>query len=101
MENRLIKIALLAFLLLFVVPLMISAVLHTLDNRVKEWRTADRSSAGLLPPARAGQGAVLRIFSTRTVHWRGILATHSWIVVKESNAPAYSRLDCAAWGEPI
>ena len=98
MENRLIKIALLAFVLLFLVPLIISAVLHVLGDRVKEWRTADRSSAGLLPPARAGQGAVVRIFSARTVRWRGIIATHSWIVVKEANAPAYSRFDFIAWG---
>src|SRR5580700_12044433 len=101
MENRLIKIALLAFVLLFLVPLIISAVLHVLGDRVKEWRTADRSSAGLLPPARAGQGAVVRIFSARTVRWRGIIATHSWIVVKEAGATAYSRFDYTAWGKPI
>jgi hypothetical protein len=101
MESRLIEIVLLAFVLLFLVPLMISAVLDALDDHVKEWRTADRSSAGLLPPARADQRAVVRIFSARTVRWRGIIATHSWIVVKEANAPAYSRFDCTAWGEPI
>jgi Protein of unknown function (DUF3750) len=101
MESRLIEIALLAFVLLFIVPLMISAVLHVLGDRVKEWRTADRSSAGLLPPVRAGQVAIVRIFWARTVRWRGIIATHSWIVVKEASAPAYSRFDCTAWGEPI
>jgi Protein of unknown function (DUF3750) len=101
MENHLIKIALLAFLLFFLVPLVISAIFHALGDRVKEWRTADRSSAGLLPPAQTDQGAVVRIFSARTVRWRGIIATHSWIVVKEANAPAYSRFDCTAWGEPI
>jgi hypothetical protein len=87
--------------LFFIVPLVISAVLYALGDHVKEWRTADRSSAGLLPPARADQGAVVRIFSARTVRWRGIIATHSWIVVKEASAPAYSRFDCTAWGEPI
>jgi Protein of unknown function (DUF3750) len=101
MENCLIEIALLAFVIIFLVPLMISVVLYVLGDRVKEWRTADRSSAGLLPPARANQGAVVRIFSARTVRWRGIIATHSWIVVKEANAPAYSRFDCTAWGEPV
>jgi hypothetical protein len=100
-ENRLIHIAVLAFVLLFLAPLAASAVLYAFHDRVKEWRTADRSSAGLLPPARAGQGAVVRIFSARTVRWRGIIATHSWIVVKEANAPAYSRFDYTAWGEPI
>jgi hypothetical protein len=99
MENRLTKIALLAFVLLFLVPLVISAVRHALDDRVKEWRTADRSSAGLLPPARADQGAVVRIFSARTVRWRGIVATHSWIVVKEANAPAYNPEHANRWGE--
>jgi hypothetical protein len=101
MENRLIDIAVFAFVLFFIVPLVISAVLYALGDRVKEWRTADRSSAGLLPPARADQGAIVRIFSARTVRWRGIIATHSWIVVKEASAPAYSRFDCTAWGEPI
>jgi hypothetical protein len=80
---------------------VISAIFHALGDRVKEWRTADRSSAGLLPPAKSNQGAVVRIFWARTVRWRGIIATHSWIVVKEANAPAYSRFDCTAWGEPI
>jgi hypothetical protein len=92
MENRLIDIAVFAFMLFFIVPLVISAVLYALRDRVKEWRTADRSSAGLLPPARADQEAVVRIFSARTVRWRGIIATHSWIVVKEAGAPVYSRL---------
>jgi hypothetical protein len=76
MENRLIDIAVFAFMLFFIVPLVISAVLYALSDRVKEWRTADRSSAGLLPPARADQEAVVRIFSARTVRWRGIIATH-------------------------
>jgi hypothetical protein len=65
MENRLIDIAVFAFVLFFIVPLVI--VLYALGDHVKEWRTADRSSAGLLPPARADQGAVVRIFSARTV----------------------------------
>jgi hypothetical protein len=101
MQNRLIDIVVFAFVLFFIVPVVISAVLYALGDRVREWRTADRSSAGLLPPARADQGAVVRIFSARTVRWRGIIATHSWIVVKEASAPAYSRFDCTAWGEAI
>jgi hypothetical protein len=100
MENRLIDIVVFAFVFFFIVPLVISAVLYALGDRVEEWRTADRSSAGLLPPVRADQGAVVRVFSARTVRWRGIIATHSWIVVKEANA-AYSRFDFIAWGEPI
>jgi Protein of unknown function (DUF3750) len=43
----------------------------------------------------------VRIFSARTVRWRGIVATHSWIVLKSASAASYSRFDYTAWGEPI
>lgn len=92
---------LLLFVSLFIVPVVLSAVLYALDRRVTNWRTADRSSAGLLPRAESSQGAVVRIFSARTVRWRGIVATHSWIVAKEAGASSYSRFDYTAWGEPI
>src|SRR6185437_14061640 len=45
--------------------------------------------------------ALVRIFSARTVRWRGIFATHSWIVVKARDASSYRRFDYTAWGEPI
>jgi hypothetical protein len=35
------------------------------------------------------------------VRWRGIFAVHTWIVVKEQGAAAYTRYDYTAWGEPI
>jgi hypothetical protein len=35
------------------------------------------------------------------VRWRSIFAAHTWIVVKEKDAPSYSRYDYTAWGEPI
>jgi hypothetical protein len=62
---------------------------------------ADRSSAGVLPPAAANSEAVVRIYAARTVRWRGIVAVHSWIVFKEQGAERYSRYDYTAWGEPI
>src|SRR5438876_12394697 len=97
----LIRIGVLAFISLFLVRIAVSAVLYAVGGRVGNWRTADRSSAGLLPPVGADQGAVVRIFSARTVRWRGIVATHSWMVIKDSGAPAYSRFDYTAWGGPI
>jgi hypothetical protein len=35
------------------------------------------------------------------VRWRGIVATHSWIVLKSAGAANYSRFDYTAWDEPI
>jgi hypothetical protein len=89
------------FVLLYLVPIAVSAGIYFVGNRIAVWKTADRSSAGLLPPVLPETGAVVRIFSARTVRWRGIVATHSWIVLKEAGAAACSRFDYTAWGEPI
>ena len=92
---------LLVFFWLFVLPPVLSAALYFRRDRIVDWKNADRSSAGLLPAPLPQTGAVVRIFSARTVRWRGIVATHSWLVVKEAGAAKYSRFDYTAWGEPI
>lgn len=95
------RLLVLAFFLLFVAPVGVSAALYYARFTGADWRLADRSSAGLLPPANAKREAVVRVFSAHTVSWRGIVATHSWIVIKDANAPAYHRFDYTAWGGPI
>ena len=92
----------LIFLLLLVVPIVISAARYFWvgDGR-GNWQTADRSSAGLLPPAASHPDALIRVYAARTVRWRSIFAVHTWIVVKEKDAASYSRYDYTAWGEPI
>ena len=94
------RIAVLALVLLFLAPIAASALRYAMRER-GDWRSADRSSAGLLPDPAGHPEAVVRILSARTVSWRGILATHAWIVVKEAGAPGYSRFDYTAWGRPI
>jgi len=97
----LLKLGLLLFALFFLLPLSISAALHFREGSGAGWRTADRSSAGLLPPAMQNPDAVVRVFAAQTVRWRGIFAVHCWIVLKPEGAPAYIRYDYTAWGEPI
>ena len=92
---------LLIVLIIFILPVIISAAAYAVRGRDIEWRSADRSSAGLLPSAAKHPAAAVRIFSARTVSWRGIVATHSWIVIKSAGAPAYRRFDYTAWGTPI
>jgi len=87
--------------LLLTVPIAVSAARYWLGDRDVDWQAADRSSAGLLPPPAAHPEALVRVFAARTVRWRGIFAVHSWIVVKEKNAPRYTRYDYTAWGAPI
>ena len=95
------RLLLLTFLLLFIAPVGVSAALYYARSTGADWRLADRSSVGLLPPASVKHEAVVRVFSARTVSWRGIVASHSWIVIKEANAAAYQRFDYTAWGGPI
>jgi hypothetical protein len=92
---------LIALLLLLVAPIAVSAAKYLAGDRSVDWQGADRSSAGLLPSPAQHPEALVRIYAARTVRWRGIFAVHSWIVVKETNAPRYTRYDYTAWGEPI
>ncbi|NEW86125.1 DUF3750 domain-containing protein [Rhodopseudomonas sp. WA056] len=91
----------LILLLLLVVPVAVSAGRYWLGDRSVDWQSADRSSAGLLPPAAQHPDALVRVFAARTVRWRGIFAVHSWIVVKPEGASRYTRYDYTAWGAPI
>jgi hypothetical protein len=96
-----VRVITLALIALFVVPVLVSAGIYSVRNRGVEWRLADRSSAGLLPAAADHPDAAVCIFSARTVSWRGIVATHSWIVIKAAGAKRYERFDYTAWGAPI
>lgn len=90
----------LLFLLFYLLPICIAAILYRSRATGLGWQTADRSSIGHLPPA-GGLQAVVRIFSAPTVRWKGIFATHCWIVFKQAGASRYTRYDYTAWGTPI
>jgi hypothetical protein len=93
---------LLLFLLLFILPLVTHAIWYAMrDDLAPSWASADWSSAKLLPdPARAPE-ALVRIYAARTGRWKGIVAHHSWIVVKEAGARRYTRFDKVGWGSPV
>jgi hypothetical protein len=95
----LLKLGVWLFVLLYLLPLGIAAILYRVDGTGPGWRTADRSSIGVLPDPARNPAAVIRIFSARTVRWRGILASHTWIVFKPAGASGYTRYDYTAWGE--
>ncbi len=99
--GQLIKRLVLALLLLVAVPLAVRAAIYWSEDGPESWRTADWSSVGALPPARQYQPALVRIYSARTGRWKGIFATHSWIVIKAAGASHYDRFDKVGWGMPI
>jgi hypothetical protein len=99
--SQIFKLSALCFALLFLLPMALSALSFLFGTAPRDWWSADRSSIGALPTPAENPGASVGIFSARTVRWRSIFATHSWIVIKEAGAKAYERFDYTAWGDPI
>lgn len=98
--RRVLTIVFWVFLIGFALPIGISAVLHYAGTEAKaDWRSADRSSAGLLEQPLLHRDAVVRIYAARTVRWRSIFAVHCWLVYKPRGATAYTRYDYTAWTE--
>lgn len=86
----------------FAIPLGARALWFVYQgDMVTGWSRANWSSAGLLSTPDASSPALIRIYSARTGRWRGVVAHHSWIVVKEEGAARYSRFDKVGWGSPI
>jgi len=99
--TRMLKLALVAILVVYLVPAALSAGLWYTSDHATSWRTADWSSSGLLPTARADERAAFYILSARTGGLKGAVAEHSWIVAKEKGAARYERWDKVGWGSPI
>jgi hypothetical protein len=98
---RLRKTILLTFLLLFLLPLAVHAVLYTLEDHAQNYRAANWSSTGMLPRPSAEREARLLVFTGRTGRWKGIFAVHSWVVYKPENGRSWNRYDVVGWGLPV
>lgn len=96
---RLLSLLALFFFFVYIVPVAVKAALYW-RTAGENWWLADRSSARLLPRAAPDLPALVRVYAARTVSWRGIVAVHSWIVLKDAGG-SYERYDLTAWGEPI
>ena len=95
------KLLVLGFLVVFVLPAAASAAIWYFGDHATSWRTADWSSSALLPPAATVPEARVYILSARTGGLTGAVSEHSWIVVKETDAAAYERWDKVGWGTPV
>src|SRR5687767_13439672 len=92
------KTLVLTILALFLLPIAARAALYAYEGGPRSWRDADWSSIGSLPPAASHPEARVLFLSGRTGGWKGVVATHSWIVVKPANATAWRRYDVVGWG---
>lgn len=95
------RMVFLAFAVVFLLPLALHGVWWLGKDHPASWRAADWSSAGLLPPASEVRRALIFVFAAPAGRWKGVFSVHSWIVVKEKDAPRYTRYDVAGWGKPV
>lgn len=95
------KIIVYALLAVFLLPLVVRGSLYALAQHPTSWRDADWSSSGMLPPANADLQARVLVLSGRTGGFKGVVAVHSWIVVKAANARTWTRYDVTGWGDPV
>ncbi len=62
-----------------------------------DWRTADRSSAGLAPDPAEFRDAIIQVYAARTFGWRRAFAVHTWIATKGPNVDAYTVHHVVGW----
>lgn len=98
---QIVKLALLALVLVFVLPAALSAALWKIGEHPGTWRDANWASAKLLPQPGETPEAAVYVLSARTGGLKGSVSEHSWIVLKDAGARTYERWDKVGWGSPI
>jgi hypothetical protein len=84
-------------LVLVIAPLLWTAGMVQ-GGAVRHWSQARWDSAGLAPDPATTPEAVVQVYAARAWGWKGILAVHSWIVLKRADAAAYERYEVVGWG---
>ena len=87
-------------LLVLLIALLIGPVLALAGGTVRlgqDWRTADRSSAGIAPAPSDAQEAIASVWAARAFNWRGLLAVHTWVATKPGGASHYTVHQVIGW----
>jgi hypothetical protein len=82
--TKVIVISLLVIIVLSAIPMVSGQA-----QLGRDFRTADRSSVGLAPPAATTPEAVVQVYAARALNWRGIFGVHCWIATKPEDATEY------------
>jgi Protein of unknown function (DUF3750) len=77
--------------------LAIAASCNALPARRDFWN-ARHDSSHQAPDPETAREAVIQVYAARALGWRGILGVHTWVAVKRSAAPAYTRYEVIGWG---
>lgn len=65
--------------------------------RPLDFRTADRSSARMAPTPAQEPRAVVLVYKASAFSWRGWFSIHTWIAIKDKDAPSYEVLQVIGW----
>jgi Protein of unknown function (DUF3750) len=87
----------LVFFLLFVLALPVLMVVTGQAQLGRDFRSADRSSAGIAPRAEDTPEAVVQVYAARALNWRGIFGVHAWVATKPENAESYIVHQVIGW----
>lgn len=90
-----------AVIVLFLAPVLARAGYVVWQDGPQSWRDADWTSTKTLPSAQQYPGARVLVMSGRTGGWKGVVAVHSWIVLKPAGASSWTRYDVVGWGRPV
>ena len=92
---------LLLILAIFLLPVAARAALFAFSDSPRSWASADWSSTKSLPPATEHKDARVIVFAGTAGAWKGVVAVHSWVVLKRENARTWTRYDVVGWGQPV
>jgi hypothetical protein len=84
-------------LALLFLPILVSACVFGRDGGIP-WYEARRDATGLAPDPAMTAEAVIQVYAARAVAWRGAFAVHTWIVVKPTGAPRFTRYEVLGFG---
>jgi len=81
----------------FLLPVLISGCLPCGRDGVP-WYEARRDPTGLAPDPGNTPEAVIQVYAARAVSWRGVFSVHTWIAVKPTGVPRYTRYEVLGFG---
>lgn len=61
------------------------------------WRTASREPAGIAADPLLQKEAVIEFYAADAFSWRGWFAVHSWIAIKDKDAPDFTVYEVVGW----
>ena len=81
---------------LLVLPALVGCAV--LERARSNWWELERGPSGQAPDPATTPEAVAQVYAARAVSWRGVFAVHTWVAVKPSRAPSYTRYEVIGWG---